>query len=48
VVEGAVDTDVSSGAWLIFPAYMIYVFWEELVEGLTMASGESLDSKKSD
>jgi len=30
-----------SGAWIVFPIYMIYVFGQEMLEGLAIASGES-------
>lgn len=29
-----------SGAWLIFPTYMIYVFAQDILQGLAMASGD--------
>ena len=28
-----------SGAWLVFPAYMVYVFGAEILEGLETSSG---------
>jgi hypothetical protein len=31
---------VASGAWIVVPSYMIYVFGRELVDGLAIASGE--------
>lgn len=37
-----VITDLdNSGAWLIFPAYMSYVFGLEILEGLEMATSRS-------
>ncbi|RYP51399.1 hypothetical protein DL768_003268 [Monosporascus sp. mg162] len=32
---------IPNGAWLVFPAYMIYVMGGEIVEGLTAASAET-------
>ncbi|KJY02042.1 hypothetical protein TI39_contig263g00015 [Zymoseptoria brevis] len=32
---------VPNGAWIIFPLYLSYVFGQEIIQGLEMASGES-------
>jgi hypothetical protein len=32
-------TNNASGAWIVFPTYMIYVFGSEILEGLEMAAG---------
>ncbi|KAA6407917.1 MAG: Emopamil-binding [Lasallia pustulata] len=31
---------IPNGAWLVFPSYMIYVFGQEILQGLEIASGE--------
>ena len=37
---------IHSGAWLVFPTYMIYVLGGEIIEGLTIAStGVALKSE---
>ncbi len=28
-----------SGAWIVFPSYMVYVFGREILQGLGVASG---------
>lgn len=33
-------TDSDSGAWLILPSYMCYVFGSEMLQGLAIASGD--------
>ena len=33
-------TVYDSGLWIVFPSYMIYVFGQEILEGLAIASGE--------
>ncbi|KAI9810478.1 MAG: hypothetical protein M1827_006254 [Pycnora praestabilis] len=30
---------IPNGAWLVFPSYMIYVFGQEILQGLAIASG---------
>ena len=34
-----------SGAWIALPSYMVYVFGQEILEGLALASNESIDSE---
>ena len=36
---------IPNGAWLVFPAYMLYVFGGELLQGLEIAAGASRKSR---
>lgn len=38
VVGGRAD-GWCSGAWIVFPSYMVYVFGREILQGLAVASG---------
>lgn len=38
VVGGRAD-GWCSGAWIVFPSYMVYVFGREILQGLGVASG---------
>lgn len=33
-----------SGAWLVLPSYMMYVFGSEILQGLTIAGGGAAPS----
>ena len=35
---------MSSGAWLVFPSYMIYLTGSEIIQGLTIAAGAATSS----
>jgi hypothetical protein len=37
-------TDVSSGAWLVFPTYMIYLTGSEILQGLSNIGGGAIAS----
>lgn len=36
-----IANDFLSGAWIVFPAYMLYVSGKEILQGLELATGES-------
>ncbi|MCJ1254802.1 hypothetical protein MMC24_002618 [Lignoscripta atroalba] len=36
---------IPNGAWIALPSYMVYVFGQEILEGLALASNESIDSE---
>ena len=39
-VQVAQLTRIGSGAWLVLPSYMIYVFARDILHGLSIASGD--------
>ncbi|KAI4137060.1 MAG: hypothetical protein LQ340_008103 [Diploschistes diacapsis] len=37
---------IPNGAWLVFSAWMTYVFGVEILEGLAVAAGEDVDGNR--
>ena len=37
---GSTTDEVYSGAWIVFPTYLLYVVGVEILEGLEVATGE--------
>lgn len=44
-VLASVKLTFRSGAWIVFPTYMLYVFGAEILQGLELASGETKKTK---